>query len=97
MAAARDGFAEMTLHQTSSSVRNVDVPMRRQINGPSRVDRLSKHFIDHPPTPSRVTINGNSNCRRKFPIFPKSVRGSAATDIAKLEACRCGARATRDD
>src|SRR3954451_13498158 len=43
--------------------------MRRHVDGPSHVDRLSKNFIDHPPTPISVTTDGNSYCLRKFPIF----------------------------
>jgi hypothetical protein len=41
--------------------------MRGHIDGPSRVDRLSKNFIDHPPTPLSVTPDGNLH--QKFPIF----------------------------
>jgi hypothetical protein len=65
----------MALQQASSTVRNVDVAMRRHIDGPSRVDRLSKNFIDHPPTPVSVTTDGNSHYPRKFPIFLETFRG----------------------
>jgi hypothetical protein len=80
---------QMALQQALSTVRNVDVAMRRQIDGPSRMDRLSKgNFIDHPPgSIKRVTIDSNSRCPRKFPIFPGS---SEERELAadKLEPCR---------
>jgi hypothetical protein len=48
--------------------------MRRQINSPSRVDRLSKNFIDHPATPTSVT-GGNP---RRAAVSP---RASWPTDV----------------
>src|SRR6266850_4610955 len=57
--------------------------MGRQIDGPSRVNRLSKNFIDHPPAPSRVT-DINSCCPRRFPSFPGG-QGHRLQTIAKLE------------
>jgi hypothetical protein len=52
--------------------------MRRQIDGPSRVDRLSKNFIDHPPTPTSVTT-GNP---RRAAASPRASWPTAACHAA---------------
>src|SRR4051812_36867772 len=46
--------------------------MRRKIDGPSRVDRLSKNFIDHPPTPTSVdTLTETHVVLGSFPFSPE--------------------------
>jgi hypothetical protein len=67
---------QMAFQQALSTISNVDIAMRRQIDGPSRMDRLSKgNFIDHPPSSIKSDYRRQLTLSSEVSYFSRCVRG----------------------
>jgi hypothetical protein len=74
----------MALKQATTAIRGVDAVMGCQVNGPSRVYRLTKRdFIGHSQAPPTETTSSteNSTCAPKFPLFPECEQKAATIAI----------------